>query len=108
MKISNEKIFWNIWDLLVEEGIRPLRHDSLAEAVAELAQKENQPAWKPASETPDTEIGKWSEEFIVITNLGNVFKLRFFNGSHDKIWQCSEAFEKDEQIEYWTENLFSE
>ena len=57
--------------------------------------------WETADNPPKASQGKWSNPVIVVTNLGHVFQLSYFNGQDGGIWQRPGSFEKGEKVETW-------
>lgn len=57
--------------------------------------------WVAAGCPPKGLTGCWTDEVIVVTNFGNVYKIAYFNGDDSGVWQRPKAFIPDEQVECW-------
>jgi len=57
--------------------------------------------WNSASEPPSGRPGFWSGEVAVVTNLGNLFRISYFQGDYGGVWQRPKAFQEGEQVEWW-------
>lgn len=60
-------------------------------------------SWKPATEPPKGEMGKWTEEVVVITNYGSVFLLAYFHGEDGGCWQRRRGLSAGEHLAWWVE-----
>lgn len=58
-------------------------------------------AWAAASCPPGTAPGSWSREVIVVSNLGSVYKVRYYQGHDTGAWQRPAFFAKGEEIKWW-------
>ena len=61
----------------------------------------SQPSWSRWDAPPDTELGCWSREVVVFTNLGNIFCLGYFGTKTGGTWQCPTRFKEGERVEFW-------
>ena len=60
-------------------------------------------SWKPSTQPPQGNKHQWSPEVVVITNLGNVFLLSYFQGVCGGCWQRPRAFVPGETVAFWIE-----
>jgi hypothetical protein len=64
--------------------------------------------WTPCSDPPDGLVGKWSRDVVVITNIGNVYKLAHMAsdgvGGRAGYWQRPSAFAKIEKHAFWIDD----
>jgi len=61
----------------------------------------NSGPWTAAESPPETKPGAWSRLVIGFSNLGNIFKVRYYNGNDTGAWQRPSFFMKGEEIKWW-------
>lgn len=60
-------------------------------------------SWNPADQPPIGAEGCWTTPVIVVTNLGNVHMISYFNTKYEEVgcWQRPCAFVKGEEVTLW-------
>lgn len=59
--------------------------------------------WRKADDPPAAGAGHWSRRVVVLSNLGDIYLLSYFQGTEGGVWQRPYAFKKGERVECWVE-----
>lgn len=57
--------------------------------------------WNKADDPPEGQAGCWTKEVVVLTNLGNIFPLKYYKGTDGGLWQRLAVFKNGEKVDYW-------
>lgn len=57
--------------------------------------------WRKHDDPPETSLGCWSKDVIVLTNFDDVFKIAYYGDKESGVWQRPRRFNKGEKVEWW-------